>query len=61
MWGSGPRDVFQFGELLHYDGTSWLKLDPTTDRIFYAVWGTGKSSFVVGEGGARHTRTVLPQ
>jgi hypothetical protein len=55
VWGSGPRNIFAvgaFGALLHYDGLSWLKLDSTTDRYFFAVWGAGSSSFVVGEGGA---------
>ncbi|MGK3971196.1 hypothetical protein WMF38_05710 [Sorangium sp. So ce118] len=54
-------NVFAAGEagaLLRYDGTSWLRLNSTTDVNFYGAWGGARSSFLVGQSGAiyRHTR-----
>lgn len=63
MWGSGPEDVFAVGlngELLHYDGISWLRIDSETTSALFGIWGQGRTFFVVGEHGTIYRRTRAP-
>jgi hypothetical protein len=54
VWGSSATDVFSVGEagvILHYDGTAWTAITPTTSNLL-GIWGSSLSdAFAVGEAG----------
>ena len=57
VWGSSASDVFAVGYdnlILHYDGTSWSRMQESTGMPpLLQVWGSsGKDVFAVGTGGA---------
>lgn len=55
LWGSGPRDVWAVGEaglILHFDGTTWSKVDSGTTLFLNAIDGTSAGNvWVIGEAG----------
>lgn len=43
IWGSSATDIWaggDLGELLHYDGTSWLTVPSNTTQSIVSLWGT---------------------
>jgi hypothetical protein len=54
IWGSSAPDVFAVGDdgvVLHYDGTDWTAMNPTTNGLL-GVWGSSPGDvFAVGNGG----------
>ncbi|WP_207689828.1 hypothetical protein [Desulfonema limicola] len=55
VWGSSASDVFVVGDIgtiMHYDGSTWQRMESGTDRILYKVWGTSPTDvFAVGSDG----------
>jgi hypothetical protein len=56
IWGNGPNDVYvvggtDSGEILHWDGCRWSKLDPGLGPLgpLSGVWGTGDEVVIVGQ------------
>jgi hypothetical protein len=68
MWGSGPDDIYAVGPgILHFDGSSWSKVDSTGDWSLYGVYGTSSTdiyatgdNFIVHYDGSSWTKTELP-
>jgi hypothetical protein len=55
VWGSGPRDVYATCTqgIVHFDGTRWTRLAPSTS--FGAIWGSGPGDvFAVNSMGIAH-------
>ncbi|QTA77907.1 CalX-like domain-containing protein [Desulfonema limicola] len=59
VWGSSASDVFVVGDIgiiMHYDGSTWQRMESGTDAAIYKVWGPAQNSpatdvFAVGEYG----------
>jgi hypothetical protein len=64
IWGSGPEDIYVVGFkgiILHFDGTTWTKMDSGTSENLRGVWGyvlkdqngspLKKELFAVGDNG----------
>ena len=55
IWGTADDDIFAvggFGTILHYDGSSWNKMESGTEERLYDVWGTAAGDvFAVGNDG----------
>ena len=55
IWGTADDDIFVvggFGTILHFDGSSWNKMESGTEERLYDVWGTaGGDVFAVGNDG----------
>jgi hypothetical protein len=55
VWGRTSEDIWAVGlhgTVLHWQGTSWSKVDPATTASLYAVGGKNRDVWAVGEGGA---------
>lgn len=55
VWGTTPGDVFVVGEggtILHYDGSTWARMNSGTSSQLNGVWGTSnRDVFAVGDNG----------
>lgn len=54
LWGNAESDVWAVGDagaLAHWDGKSWSSGPRLTDSRLNAAWGTGGTTWVVGEHG----------
>jgi photosystem II stability/assembly factor-like uncharacterized protein len=55
IWGRNPHDVYAAGaggKLIHYDGTSWEKMDAGTEKHIGAVRGlTDGNLYIAGQDG----------
>ena len=43
MWGPSYEDMYAVGDggtILHFDGTSWTKMQSGTTKNLYSIWGT---------------------
>ncbi|HEX5131965.1 MAG TPA: hypothetical protein VFX92_05720, partial [Candidatus Krumholzibacteria bacterium] len=56
IWGSSTSDVYAAGwegALIHFDGTSWRKLLPATNRTIHSISGkSGNEVFFAGDTGS---------
>jgi hypothetical protein len=54
IWGGAPDDVWAVGkESIHWDGTSWAKVEALSDVELSGVWGSAPSDvWATGKGGA---------
>lgn len=54
LWGNSDDDVWAVGEkgaIAHFDGKSWSSGPQLTDATLNAAWGTGTTTWVVGDNG----------
>ena len=55
IWASSKTDVFAvggYGNVIHYDGDSWKKMDSGTTAHLKSVWGSGPNNvYAVGDSG----------
>jgi hypothetical protein len=55
IWGTAPDDVFGVdgrGNISHFGGTSWERMQSPTEAALEAVWGTSSQNVIaVGAGG----------
>lgn len=66
VWGSSATDVYAAGTdgvVLHYDGSSWVRVPQVTRSEALAVTGSGSTAFVLGRNfvatANRSTQTLL--
>jgi len=57
MWGTGPNNIYAsgYGEVLHFDGSTWTSTPLGGQLSLYALRGTGPNDiYVSGDGGVMY-------
>ena len=63
LWGKGSSDLYGVGgagTIVHYNGTSWTKIESGTSLNFYDIWG-GKNESTESDRNYRNCVTVRCQ
>jgi len=65
VWGVGSTDVFAvggYGNIVHYDGNGWHRMNSGTSMNLSSIWGSGPNDvFAVGESGTILHYDIQPQ